>query len=581
MTRFSPLAFDINPDRMYRADMFVKITTSGPRKYVKLVEAFRDEAGMSRQRVIATLGRLEDVQAGVASPLVNGLLRAAGKPTLEQGTGETAFEPARSVGDTWLLTALWKELGFADAFRRVLRNRHQAFDAEQLLRVMVFNRLCDPESKLGILRWLEGTLVPEIPAQTITHQRLLRTMDTITQHADALEDAFSTLARPLIDQDLAIVFYDMTTIRTEGGKALGEDLRAFGRSKDGGIARQVMLGVVQTADGLPLYHEVHAGNTGETSTLIPTIKHVIARFPIKRVVLVADRGLLSLDNLDAIRQIRIGDQPLEFILAVPGRRYSEFDEILNSFHNEQCLDASGEVFGERSWQDHRLIVAHRPDEAREQGRVRDMRIAQLEADAQRWAGKLDGQDVGQRYRGRKLSDAGTTAKFYKAVTDASLGHIIRVNLNATAFNYHIDERVLARARMMDGKLLLVTNMPDYSAPEIVTRYKALADIEQGFRVLKSEIEIAPVYHRLPDRIRAHALICFLALVLYRVLRMRLKARGQAISPERALEIARHIQYHQVTLHRRQTAAGLTTLSPEQRSLFDAIDLPLPSAKQLH
>src|SRR5690606_35816279 len=123
--------------------------------------------GVSRQRVVATLGRLEAVQAGGANSLVSGLLRAAGKPTLEEGTGETVFAPARSVGDTWLLTALWKELGLADAFRRVLRSR-RSFDAERLLRVMVFNRLCEPESKLGILRWLEGALVPEVPAESVT-----------------------------------------------------------------------------------------------------------------------------------------------------------------------------------------------------------------------------------------------------------------------------------------------------------------------------------------------------------------------------------------------------------------------------
>ena len=80
--------------------MFVKITTSGPRQYVKLVEAYRDDAGVSRQRVIATLGRLEAIRAGDSDALVNGLLRAAGKPTLEQGTGKVAFAPARSVGDT-------------------------------------------------------------------------------------------------------------------------------------------------------------------------------------------------------------------------------------------------------------------------------------------------------------------------------------------------------------------------------------------------------------------------------------------------------------------------------------------------
>ena len=114
-----------------------------------------------------------------------------------------------------MLTALWKELGFCDAFRRILRPRHQ-FDAERLLRVMVFNRLCDPESKRGISRWLEGALVPEVAPESVTHQRLLRTMDTVVDCAGALESSLAGLLRPLLDQELSIVFYDLTTIRTEG-----------------------------------------------------------------------------------------------------------------------------------------------------------------------------------------------------------------------------------------------------------------------------------------------------------------------------------------------------------------------------
>lgn len=166
------------------------------------------------------------------------------------------------------------------------------------------------------------------------------------------------------------------------------------------------------------------------------------------------------------------------------------------------------------------------------------------------------------------------------MSDAHLANIVKVDLSADLSTYDIDERALKRARMMDGKLILVTNMPDHSPIEIVARYKALADIERGFRVLKSEIEIAPVFHRLLDRIRAHALICFLALVLYRVLRMRLKARDSQLSPERALEIVRRIQFHQITLHQRQSASGLSAMTPEQKDLFETIELPEPSTKRL-
>lgn len=560
--------------------MFVKITSSGGRQYVKLVEAFRDERGTPRQRVVATLGRVEAVRAGGNNALINGLLRAAGHPTMDQGTGEVAFAPARAVGDTWMLTALWKELGFADAFRRLLRARRQ-FDAERLLRVMVFNRLCDPESKLGIARWLEGALVPEVAPETVTHQRLLRTMDTLVECADALDDALAGLLRPLIDQELSIVFYDLTTIRTEGASEAGADeLRQYGLAKEGDIARQVMLGVVQTAEGLPIHHEVFAGNAAETHTLVPTIERVLARFPIRRVVLVADRGLLSLDNLEAVQRIQVQGRPLEFILAVPARRYSDFDALLADFHAGRCRKAETEVVGEFVWQGHRLIVAHRPDLAVELTARRDAKLKELEHEAARLAGKLDAQDQGRRHRGRKLSDSGAKARFYQAVCEAKLASILKVDLKSDLFAYAIDRRALARARMMDGKLILVTNMPDFTAEEVIARYKALADIERGFRVLKSEIEIAPVFHRLPNRIRAHALICFLALVLYRVLRMRLKDRRSAYSPERALEIARRIQFHQVTLHQRRTASGLTALSPEQRELFDIVRLPVPAARAL-
>ena len=560
--------------------MFIKITTSGPRKYVKIVESFRDEAGKPRQRVLATLGRLENIREGAADAVINGLLKASNKADMREGTGDVEFASALSVGDVWLLNELWQSLGFTKALRGILNGRRH-YDVEQMLRVMVFNRLCNPESKLGVLRWLEGTRIPQIPTEAVTHQRLLRGMDTLMDCADALDETLSGLLRPLIDQELSIVFYDLTTIKTEGKTEQADEIRQYGLSKEGGIARQVMLGVVQTAEGLPIYHEVFEGNTAETKTLLPTIQKVLKRYPVKRVVLVADRGLLSLDNLEALEAIDINGQPLEFILAVPARRYHEFDDILTQFEQAHSSDGTdAEVITEYPWNNRRLVIAHRPDTAKEQGLKRDQQIAELEAEASRLASKLDSQDEGKRYRGKKLSDGGVMARFYKAVTQAHLSRIIKVDLKSKTFTYDIDQVALERARRADGKLILVTNLPDHTAPQIVSRYKSLADIERGFRVLKSEIEIAPVFHRKPERIKAHALICFIALILYRVLRMRLKAGDSAYSPERLLEIMNKIQYHQVRLHRKQTASGLSVMTPEQKDLFDVIGLPIPSKTRL-
>ena len=162
------------------------------------------------------------------------------------------------------------------------------------------------------------------------------------------------------------------------------------------------------------------------------------------------------------------------------------------------------------------------------------------------------------------------------MAEARLSKIIKVDLKSDLFTYDIDAKALARAQMMDGKLLLVTNVADLQPAEIVDRYKSLADIERGFKVLKSEIEIAPVFHRLPERIRAHASICFMALILYRVMRQRLKAAGHAASPETALAQLRRIQRQSVSINQGEPITGISTITREQASTLAALNVKNPN-----
>jgi hypothetical protein len=124
--------------------------------------------------------------------------------------------------------------------------------------------------------------------------------------------------------------------------------------------------------------------------------------------------------------------------------------------------------------------------------------------------------------------------------------------------------------------MLLTNVSDMNAAEVVQRYKALADIERGFRVLKSEIEIAPVFHRSPQRIKAHASICFMALILYRVMRQRLKLAGTDISPEAALADLRGIQRHTVPIDDGKPIQGVSTLQPRQAQALAALKIKKPT-----
>jgi hypothetical protein len=228
----------------------------------------------------------------------------------------------------------------------------------------------------------------------------------------------------------------------------------------------------------------------------------------------------------------------------------------------------------------RLVVSHNEEAARELTSQRRDRIRTLEEEAQRWASKLDAQDEGGRSRGRKLSDSGAKARFFHAVADAHLSSILQVDLKSDLFTWDINQAVLKRYETLDGKLVLLTNVPDLSADEIVERYKSLADIERGFRVLKSEIEIGPVFHRLPDRIRAHAGICFLALVLHRVMRMRLRKADAGLSPASSLGVLRQIQHHRISLNGTRVVRGLSKINDLQSRILRALGVPTPDINSI-
>jgi transposase len=232
------------------------------------------------------------------------------------------------------------------------------------------------------------------------HQHLLRAMDVLDEYSDTLGARLAMLMRPLIDKDLSVVFYDLTTVEVTGQTALEDDVRAYGRAKSGLVECQFMLSLVQTSEGLPIAHEVHAGNTAEAKTLLPMIRGLLEHHPLKRVVLVADRGLLSVSNIEELAKLQAQlkkdgrDVALEYILAVPEARYGDFADDLKRWSEAQAPDQ--EWCAETKWQGNRLVVAHDPQAAARRGQARDKTIEELIAMGQHCNGKLDGQDAGKR-----------------------------------------------------------------------------------------------------------------------------------------------------------------------------------------
>ena len=148
--------------------MFIKLTRSGPNQYVQLVEAFRDDTGRPKQRTVATLGRLDQL-GGELKSVISGLQRVTGQLRVAPPpTPTVSFEAARDFGDVWALTELWNSLGF-DRLRKVFRRTRHSIDVEALIRIMVLNRLCDPDSKLGVLRWLQKVSLPGVTLESVDH----------------------------------------------------------------------------------------------------------------------------------------------------------------------------------------------------------------------------------------------------------------------------------------------------------------------------------------------------------------------------------------------------------------------------
>ena len=576
--------------------MFTRISRSGGRSYLQLVESFR-ENGKVKQRMVASLGRLDETKV---KALISDLERSIGvKPVaLNKSVPDTlpiSFAPARAFGDLYALQCLWQELGLGGALKTTLRSSRRQFDTEALIRTMVFNRLSEPCSKLGLLNWLERVEMPGVT--TVTHQQLLRGMDALMDRVDEVESALTRLIKPLLDTSLSLVFYDLTTIRIHGEKELPEGLRQYGLNKEtGGIARQFVLGVVQSADGIPLLHTVVPGNISEATTLRPMLERLLQRFEIARLVIVADRGLLSLDNIAQIRELALEKQrQVDFILAVSARRYKAMPTLMAELNYTDGL-------AETRFENERCVVAYDAQTALRQAEKRRAEIKVVEEFGQKLADKLDAQDAAEaareiattakklrrkssaeinenapKKRSKKANDRSAYVRFAKALKDRKLTKYFTIDWNATDFAFEQNEAVIVASEALDGKLVLLTSLSESesSSAQTVLRYKALADIERGFRVLKSDIEIAPMHHRIELRIRAHALICFLALVLHRLLRLKLKRAESDFSPTRALAELRTIQRHAVTVGT-VVHAGLSTIAPLQKALFEQLKFELPN-----
>ena len=483
-------------------------------RYLQLAHNVWDSAAKrSKVQVVYNFGRedatareaLERLVASVRRHLGPGEDRTAAADGLE-------FTGSRPLGGTWVLDALWERLGIGPALRSLPKGRRDPA-AERVLFALTANRALAPSSKLAAARWAgEDVLIPGL--DETTDDACYRAMDWLLEISEPLEKQVFDRAAEILDLEIDLLFFDTTStyfvteeadapvardrqgspVPGDAGEAAREaGFRTWGKSKDHrDDLPQVVIGMAVTRNGIPLRVWCWPGNTSD-SALIRQVRDDMRDWTLARVIWVADRGFTSRENR---RYLRKGGN--HYIIGEKLRSGSpEADAALSRQGRYQEVAGNLRVKEVRIAEDERFVICHNPEAAERDAAIRARMIAQLKE-------LIDGTDALSSDKRAELRGVISTKPGLKRYLRVTPGGLLR-----------IDAGKAKAEENLDGKYLLRTSDPALSAEDIALGYKQLLEVERGWRDMKQVIDLRPVYHRKEERIRAHVILCWLALLLAR------------------------------------------------------------------
>jgi hypothetical protein len=511
------------------------------RRYLQLVENYRAGERV-RQRVVANLGRLDRLQgAGELDRLLVSLARYAHHATVVDLAEQLAAHWAREWGLPLLCERLLSELGAEDELRRLLAGRRVRAPLLDAVLALVANRISEPCSKLGVERWLERAHHARFEALELQH--LYRACDLLAEHKQELELALWDRRRTLLESELELVFFDTTTTYFEGEHL--EGFASFGHSKDRRPDRpQLLVGLLCTRSGIPIAHEVFPGNTGDVAAFLAAIAALKARFGVRRVVLVSDRGTVGARTLEALE-----GAGFDYIVGLRLRKLTAARAVLaraGRYHEVAANLRVKQVIHEGV----RYIVCFNPQAAVEDAREREAIVAHLAESLGKGRAHLLGNRGYRRY----------------------------LSLGADAFT--IDRAKVEEDARYDGKWVLRTSTK-LPADEVALAYKSLWQAERLFRSLKGPLSWRPIYLWTEKRVRGHLVACFLALVCEAELLRRLgeRAEGRPSYPE-VISDLKALSAIELTVGEQRYLVR-TELRPHAHAAFAAVGLrPPPRVQQL-
>ena len=542
-------------------------------RYLRLAHNERNERGVPVARVIHNFGREDRLDREALVRLVGSIQRfLGGAETLRAGTPEGfEFVAAPESGGPHAVGKLWAQLGIGKAISRVAGQGRGRWGVERAIFTMVCQRCLEPASKLEATRWLGRDVVLE-GIESVSDDELYRAMDFLLACAERVQESVFFSVAHLLNLEVDVIFFDTTSTYFEvdvddpsdeqdgDGEVAAErePLRRLGHSKDHRPdLPQVVIGLAVTREGIPVRVWIWPGNAND-QTLVEQVKADLAGWRLGRAIYVVDSGFSGRDNLRRLRsagghyiaglKLRSGMPETEQALSRQGR----YRVVKDNLRVKEVRVGDGEAAV-------RYVVCHNPAEAERDRARRQQRIERIEAELARLKS--------QREQAKMTAELEAHSRGECALRDhPTLSRYLR---QSPSGRLSLDRAKIAAEQRLDGKYLLTTSDPSLSAEDVALGYKQLLEAERSFRDLKGTLLLRPVFHRKDDRIRAHVLICFLALVIVRLAETRTGETWRTIRAE--LGQIRHGHFRSSEGDFTQTSE----LTATQRDLHTALGIPEP------
>lgn len=485
--------------------MFARVKKSGKYQYLQIVEN-RKEKGKVKQRVIATVGRLDHLQEkGRVETLIRSLSRFSEKALLVMSGDSDISADAVSIGPAMVFQRLWEESGIKACIKYLLKGRKFEFDVERAIFLTVLHRLMVSGSDRSCEKWRRDHLIPGTEDLDLHH--LYRAMAFLGEaledqndsgklgmrrNKDLVEESLFLKNRDLFSE-LDLVFFDTTSIYFQGQG--GEYFGARGFSKDHRPdLPQMVVGAILDNNGRPICCEMWPGNTADIRTLIPVVERLRTRFGIKNFCVVADRGMISAGTIE-----KLEENDIPYILGTRMRRVKQI--------NTEVLTRAGryrDVYPESS----------------DPSKPSPLKVKEVVHDGTRYIVCLNERQARKDAADRQAIVESLEQQLKKGPKALVGNKGYRKYLNVQKGSTSIDPDKIKSEERYDGKWVLntTTNLP---ADKVALKYKELWQVERMFRDVKSLLETRPVYHQNDANIAGHVFCSFLALVLRKELDQRL------------------------------------------------------------